>query len=1050
MLKKAIWFLMPLALIFFFASGCFAPAQFGAPGRTGIRGVIVMPTNNCYLCDCSNPQVSEGEPATLAEVELQKEDGNVAAKVTADACGKYEVNDLTDSCYILYAKVQGGDARVKKGIYPLTGGTMNDVGEANYYTTAQVIIYEVAVATYGKDVVKCSDIPNFVPSQPLLEAVKSVLAECKDAQKDARVLNLAQQVATSYFGAPAGGGGGGGAGGGGTTGGGGEVPAVSYAISGVVFEDKNGNGQRDNGESGVASITVTLSGAGSGTTVSGSDGSYAFSGLGNGTYTVAISGYAAPYEPTTAASLSVTITGGNQSGKDFGLQKRYYIKGCVWVDLDSDGRRDEGEPGQANVTVNLSRNGSVVQTTKTDSNGCYTFMVTEDGTYVISIVPPAGYTSDPPPSSITVVISGNNSSGNDFRLYALTHSIAGKVRDKDTQAGVNGAKVSIYDNSWGWVADDTSESDGSYVFTGFVQGTYYVKVNTPYPSGYSGVEPAYRTVNLVDVNINGQDFDLVREPAKTYSISGHVFKDKKGGTKNVFDAGEGVNGVTVKLNPSFKSSIQWEVVTFGDGYYVFENLPAGSYSVEIQNPPNGFYVKSPSPPYYNITLASSIADKNFQLAKIQPEPTYSIQGFVIDQATNQKLNNVVVKLFDISNISNPVLLEGVLTGAGSLNKGEYKFDELPTGSYRVKVMLPDGYVDSYPNKYEFNNLNSNQTDKNFLLTKQIAATYCLKGKVTNSGGQPVAGIEVRLRQWNGSSFDPAGTDTTDSQGEYAFCNLLPGKYRVVVPTPQGGYPVVSPERYEKEIINTGFDKLDFVLSCSAQDPCCQTPSITKITLTPSCECPEGTQPKVACTDCVTPICAECNLKVEVTATNAIQYKYEFYIGGNQQPAATEGWTPSSTVTFDKNVIGSLCGSTGFRVKVYARNNCNQEVSQEATGQFSGRECQVYQNCCGYSFQNHGANWGKKEPNQNGWDVHIQGKVQGNVCEKTLKVVAKIYDNKGTKRGETTIDVGSNGEFNGWVVVGIENKPNNWKYELTIQDGSSSGTCPDKSTGKQKI
>nr|MDW8081556.1 hypothetical protein [Candidatus Calescibacterium sp.] len=217
MLKKTIWFLASLALIFLLASGCRFPAQFGAPGRTGIKGVVVMPENNCYVYGCLNLQVSEGEPAALAEIELRKEDGSIAAKVTANTCGEYEVNDLTDSCYILYAKVQGGDAWVKKGIYPLTNGAVNDVGEANYYTTAQVIIYEVAVAAYGKDVVRCSDIPNFVPSQPLLEAVKGVLSGCRDAQKDARVLALAREIAIAYFGAPGGGGvpagGGGGAGG---------------------------------------------------------------------------------------------------------------------------------------------------------------------------------------------------------------------------------------------------------------------------------------------------------------------------------------------------------------------------------------------------------------------------------------------------------------------------------------------------------------------------------------------------------------------------------------------------------------------------------------------------------------------------------------------------------------------------------------------------------------------------------------------------------------------------------------------------------------------
>lgn len=205
MVKKAawfaVWFGVPLALLFLFVSGCFAPAQFGAPGRTGIKGVVVMPENTCYVYECTNPQVSEGEPGALAEIELRKEDGSVVARVQADACGRYEINNLTDSCYILYAQVPGGNAVVKKVIYPLTSGIVNDVGEANYYTTAQVIIYEVAEKKYP-DQVQCSDVPGFNPPPGLLNAVKRALAECRDAQKDPKVMEIVSGIVENCFGSP--------------------------------------------------------------------------------------------------------------------------------------------------------------------------------------------------------------------------------------------------------------------------------------------------------------------------------------------------------------------------------------------------------------------------------------------------------------------------------------------------------------------------------------------------------------------------------------------------------------------------------------------------------------------------------------------------------------------------------------------------------------------------------------------------------------------------------------------------------------------------------
>ncbi|MBC7218291.1 MAG: carboxypeptidase regulatory-like domain-containing protein [Candidatus Caldatribacterium sp.] len=230
-------------------SGCFAPAQFGSPERTIIRGTVAMPEGNrCFAVTCAQPQASEDHvPIPQADVTLYGENGDLLM-VETDDCGTYEVAGAKDSCYILYAQVPGGSARVKKG-FTVEGGKVNNVGEANVYTTAQVIIYEVAVERYGKEVVRCSDIPNFVPTPALLEAVRNALLRCHDPQKDCNVLTLARSVAASYFGAPggvAGGGTPGGetGGGGGDTGGGGEAGG--------------GGGDTGGGSQVTGSITVRL------------------------------------------------------------------------------------------------------------------------------------------------------------------------------------------------------------------------------------------------------------------------------------------------------------------------------------------------------------------------------------------------------------------------------------------------------------------------------------------------------------------------------------------------------------------------------------------------------------------------------------------------------------------------------------------------------------------------------------------------------------------------------------------------------------------------
>ena len=67
------------------------------------------------------------------------------------------------------------------------------------------------------------------------------------------------------------------------------------------------------------------------------------------------------------------------------LETRALI-GKVWLDFDRDGVQDEGEPGIANVTVNLyDASGNLVATTVTDSDGGYLFPDLVPGTYTVTL-----------------------------------------------------------------------------------------------------------------------------------------------------------------------------------------------------------------------------------------------------------------------------------------------------------------------------------------------------------------------------------------------------------------------------------------------------------------------------------------------------------------------------------------------------------------------------------------------------------------------------------------------------------------------------------------
>ncbi len=87
-------------------------------------------------------------------------------------------------------------------------------------------------------------------------------------------------------------------------------PTATGVITGHKWNDLNGNGQHDAGEPGLAGVTITLSGPGiSAQTTTASDGSYSFSNLANGAYTVAEI-VPSNMNATSSTSIQVTIVRG--------------------------------------------------------------------------------------------------------------------------------------------------------------------------------------------------------------------------------------------------------------------------------------------------------------------------------------------------------------------------------------------------------------------------------------------------------------------------------------------------------------------------------------------------------------------------------------------------------------------------------------------------------------------------------------------------------------------------------------------------------------------
>ena len=189
-------------------------------------------------------------------------------------------------------------------------------------------------------------------------------------------------------------------------------------IYGIVFEDVNGNGEQDAGESGIPDITLkleTTTGELVAQTQTDSTGRYAFSSLSPQTYYLQV---VVPSGWTPTTNTSYYLNPGNGAiAQDFGLQPppptptpqpTGHLSAKVWNDLDKDGRLDPGEPPLAGAIVTIYDNTGQreVEHKFTGGDGYARFDLPAPGSYVVVMTPPWGMAPSTPVEYSVVINVG--------------------------------------------------------------------------------------------------------------------------------------------------------------------------------------------------------------------------------------------------------------------------------------------------------------------------------------------------------------------------------------------------------------------------------------------------------------------------------------------------------------------------------------------------------------------------------------------------------------------------------------------------------------------
>jgi hypothetical protein len=562
------------------------------------------------------------------------------------------------------------------------------------------------------------------------------------------------------------------------------LPKVS--VGNFVWKDLDGDGIQDNGEPGLANVTLSITKANGDpvidvfgnavtTTTTNALGAYLFPDLPAGSYKVTVTppaGLVATVagvgadrsldsSTTFATSANLTIDGASDLTLDFGFRDpKVSVGNLVWFDTDRDGLQDAGEPGIAGVTLLLTKAdgspvtdiyGNAVTTTVTDANGNYLFDNLPYGAYNVTAVDPSGYTT--------------------------------------TTAAV-GADRAI-DSSTGSATSASLSSDGAQDLT--LDFGYFM--------------PKVSVGDLVWFDVDRDGIQDAAEPGIA-NVTLSILKADGSAVTDVFG-----NSVTT-------------TTTDANGNYVFANLPVGEYQVSVVDPA-GFTATS-SGQGTSATDSSTGSATSANLTNNGDSDTTLDFGFYapivsvgnlvwfdanhdgVQDATESGIAGAVLALTKMDGTSVTDVFGRPVATITTDSTGRFLFDNLPPGQYKVSITTPSGFAATIPGAGTSvtdsavgvdvsanlpNDGDSDMTlDFGFYPVAVSVGDYVWFDSngdgIQDATEKGIAGVTLSITKADGSAVtdvvgNPVTTTTTDANGKYLFTNLPPGTYKVTVTPPAG-------------------------------------------------------------------------------------------------------------------------------------------------------------------------------------------------------------------------------------------------------------------------
>ncbi|MEK7264115.1 MAG: SdrD B-like domain-containing protein [Bacteroidota bacterium] len=548
------------------------------------------------------------------------------------------------------------------------------------------------------------------------------------------------------------------------------------SITGKLFNDTNGNGTLDGGETGLQNWKIKLSGAKSDSVVTDVNGNYTFANLFTGSYTVSEvlqSGWtqSMPVAPGTY-SLAI-VSGSNFSSKNFGNYQVGSISGMKFNDINGNGAKDAGENGIANWKIKLS--GAKTDSVVTDGSGNYSFINLNAGSYTVSEVSQSGWlqTFPPNPGVYSVAIaSGSNFTSKNFGNFQYGIISGTAFDDNDGDGNFDNGEPALV--NWkiklNGAKNDSAFTDanGNYIFSNLSVGNY--TVSEALQSDWVQTKPSAGTysVAITSGTISSQkDFGNFHYG----TINGKSFNDEN--INGIYDVGEsGVQNRKIKMTGVKNDSTLTDV----DGNYSFVNLTAGNYT--INEVAQSGWIQTTGEYTVAISSGTIAAEKNF--GSIQ---TGSISGLVFNDAND----NATYDEGEIGISDWRVALSSSDTTFTDEN-GFYEFAELLPEHYTLILIIENGWLQTMPVSpftYSVDITSGNiSAENNFGIVLLGSVSGTIFSDANGNGIKDVS--DIVLENWK-IILSGAKEDTvfSDENGMYLFENVLAGNYTVTEELPSG-------------------------------------------------------------------------------------------------------------------------------------------------------------------------------------------------------------------------------------------------------------------------